>query len=194
MYWTIQHASVLDSIESNGVFIPDFGKSELKCPMLCAFALRYFKLFNENSSDLPGVIFTFDNTFEKPLKCVDDVKEFLSSTLRHETILRHCVTDVFKSNNYLLLCLDGYPSTMRTLPMDIMFYELLEDYISPNGAIIGENWMKIRVQEAMLSWMSEEFPGWALNENVGKSNMMQRLLPYIKKSNIREEYKLNTIL
>ena len=49
MYWTIQHASVLDSIESNGVFIPDFGKSELKCPMLCAFALRYFKLFNENS-------------------------------------------------------------------------------------------------------------------------------------------------
>ena len=65
MYWTIQHASVLDSIESNGVFIPDFGKSELKCPMLCAFALRYFELFNENSSDLPGVIFTFDNTFEK---------------------------------------------------------------------------------------------------------------------------------
>ena len=78
--------------------------------------------------------------------------------------------------------------------MDIMFYELLEDYISSNGVIIGENWMKSRVQEAMLSWMSEEFPGWALNENVGKSNMMQRLLPYIKKSNIREEYKLNTIL
>ena len=194
MYWTIQHSSVLDAVEHDGIYKPDFSRTQLKCPMLCAFALRYFKLLNDNTFTINGVIFTFENTFEKPLCSLEDVKSFFQSEERYETILRHSITDVFNSKDYVLLCLDGYPSSVRTLPMDMVLYEMLDGNVSANGVVSYNSWINSEVQVAMLSWMREEFPGWAFKNEIGKSNVMQRCLPYITKANIKEIFDISKVI
>ena len=46
----------------------------------------------------------------------------------------------------------------------------------------------------MLSWMSVEFPGWAFKNEIGKSNVMQRCLPYITKANIKEIFDISKVI
>ena len=46
----------------------------------------------------------------------------------------------------------------------------------------------------MFSWMREEFPGWAFKGEVGKSNVMQRCLPYITKANIKGIFDVSKVI
>ena len=198
MYWTIQQSSVLDEIGRTGVYYPDFRTSEIRYPGLYTFALRYFRMVNGDYYGLKGVVFTFDDTLDEPLRTLKDVEDFLKVDERREAIRKGHLPAIYDPGRYCLICLDNYPSYLRTLPMDMMFFCLLKDYMGADGVITDSRpdsrWMMNWLEMALMSWVEEELPGWSARSDIGINNIMQRCVPFIRKDNIVSVHSMNEII
>ena len=85
-YWTVQKRKVLDIIEKDGIYCPDFEKSDyLKLrPNLTELYNFFLKTYNyHNTADCKGLVFCFLRGNPKgliPVEDYDDFKAFITST------------------------------------------------------------------------------------------------------------------
>ena len=198
MYWTIQQCRVLDEIGRTGVYYPDFTFSDIRYPGLYTFALRYFRMVNGDYYGLKGVVFTFDDTPDDPLQSLKDVEEFFRAGERRTVLRTSHLPSFYDPASYCLICLDNYPGCLRTLPMDMMFFSLLKDYMGSDGVITEERpdsrWMINWLEMALMAWVEEELPGWSALCDIGKNNIMQRCIPFIKRDNIVSVHSMTEVI
>ena len=198
MYWTIQRTSVLDEIERTGVYYPDFNCCEVRYPGLYTFALRYFRMVNCDYYGLKGVVFTFDDTLDDPLRTLKEVEDFLKVGDRRDALKKGHLPPCYDPSRYCLICLDGYPERLRTLPMDMSFFCLLKDYMGSDGVIKysrpDSKWMVNWLDMALMAWVEEELPGWSACSDVGTNNIMQRCVPFIGRENVVSVHPMRDVI
>lgn len=193
MYWTIQHNSILESVLERGVYEPDFALSPVSEAMKGSyfFILNYFNTLNLNLEKHNGLIFCFDDTPERRLNNIDDVRAFLSSGMRRRFIYKAGINDdMFDCDEYSVFALDKYPEGLYTLPIDTSYFVALSDYLNDEGMISRDSPAKELVIKLGNSWVNgDRFLGWMLPSTVNgmfssPSNIMQYHLPYISNKNL----------
>lgn len=137
MFWTIQRKEVLDIIESNGAYYPDFDKSDMALPGPYRLMHKLFKAYNKlNDEESKGLVFTFDNTPTNPLTTIEEAKTFLSNSTRQSFIYKKG-NNIFEREGYYLLCLEGFEG-YNTLPIDVALFTGLSDILDESGSMIPE--------------------------------------------------------
>lgn len=199
MYWTIQNKIVLDEIEKKGVYRPNFSKypEQMKYPDMYKFIRSCFNVLNPELPTVDGVVFAFDRPMEQPLKSFDEVKDALRCENWRNLIQKGGKNeDLFESDEYYLLELDGYPDNMNALPMDICIFVYMGDGFSSvrQGRRLHAKHAECinEIRDQLISaWNYNMFLGWL--DNNCETNMLQLHLPYIKKENIMKAWPISSL-
>lgn len=187
MFWTIQHKSVIDEIERDGIYRPDFSFSNPNYPGTYSLLLRVADYLNPSYQPLKGLIFTFDDSLAHPLTTLSDVKTFFQgNSTRQHFIDKNLDCRLFCSTEHYILALDELAG-FNSMPLDIALFTALSDCVDNNGkfpqfarndmeASVNQKWNK-----AVDLWLNGDFfSEWLLPRSpTMKMNILERHLPFI---------------
>lgn len=204
MFWTIQHKVVLDAINSDGIYKPDFSLSQKPYGFVgvYSFILNSFNLLNPQLEKRKGLVFSFDDAQERTLESVADVKKFFSNITRRSFICKSGVNeDVFENDDYFLLQLNNYSDEIYTLPLDISYFVYLSDCLDKSGRLLSYDYYEANeiIMNILTSWnQGNYFWKWMYPSTVSgiaskPSNIMQYHLPWIVASNIMKVFPIKDI-
>lgn len=197
VYWTIQHKDVIDIINEQGVYYPDFEKSP---QVHCAIYEKLLRIFNEiNKTTYKGLIFCIakDVRTDKSLTFFDDAEFFQYMRVRRnvlsalhngsyllldkEHVLCRVETDKFDQHclcivdfwNYIMMhgdCQDQYETLRLRIPaLENVSYD----------AFVEMSWKKMREGKMLRPLMS--------------STIFQANIPYIDSDMFKGTYSLEEL-
>ena len=183
-FWTIQSPEVLDIIEKEEVYHPQFSKSQYykKYSELYDFMLQSFN--NINKFDCKGLIFAFCISVKDtiyPISNIEGFRYFININKDKSVYL----WDEFLKNNCIILDLEiELGNEFNDLALSFNDFQ----YIMPSPVnetlfdpyIYKRNCDKIRsnIEKGIIMSSGEDY------------DLIQSHLPYIKKSDIKNVYKI----
>ncbi|MDO5296524.1 MAG: hypothetical protein Q4F00_07835 [bacterium] len=195
-YWTVQSNEVIQIIENDGVYYPDFRKSRYSASnksmkVLYTFMLKSFNSVNKSS--YKGLIFTFVKFNNNGVTSFNDIEDFTSFISSKSYIVKN-MWDCFSKNSQILEI--DMEHTLNPLFIDINDYQIIMPEITPGMAkLLGipQEYVKAHAnkfsnikQKLMLSLQNGDF---VMTSNYS-CNLIQAHLPYIKKEDICNKYPL----
>ena len=183
-FWTIQSQEVLDIIEKEEVYHPQFSKSQYykKYSELYDFMLRSFN--NINKFDCKGLIFALCISIKDvicPIRNVEDFRYFIN--INKDKVV--CLWDEFLKNNGMILELEiELGNEFNDLALSFNDFQYIMP--SPVNEILFDpytykiNCDKIRsnIEKGIIMSSGDSY------------DLIQSHLPYIKKSDIKNVYKI----
>lgn len=183
-FWTIQTKDVLEIIQKEGIYRPDFSKSRYLGMNRELNDLYYFILqsFNsQNQKDLKGLIFAFarsDNKSIYPIGSIDEFKSFMESK---KAVLGSFWKNLDQNNSIIMEL--NYEERFNPIFMDINDFQFLMPPIMLLPPYTKNSILRIQQDIVYGQTSVSEFP----------SNVMQAHLPYIEKENIVNVYPIFNI-
>ena len=193
-YWSFQKQEVLDVINKEGVFFPDFSYKQNPSYLNNSYnlALGLFKRYNPSFADSNGVVFSFDRDIDNPFQTAGEIKEFFRNGTMAQFIRK--ADDQTPVSNYKLLQLANYHD-INTVPVDIaLFVGFSSLDISIKDGALQFNQFQAEsifgksgeyIFDMLSNWFSGNYSGPMYQGPIAK-NILQHHLPFIKKENIVE--------
>lgn len=180
-FWTIQNKRVIEIINKEGIYKPDFSYSGYleEIEELRDLYSLILKAFNDiNDSDLSGVVFSFakcEDNWIKPIETIVEFKEFIKS--KHAVIASYW-NHIDKANSVLIEL--EFEEDFNPIFIDINDFQFLMPPIMLMYPYTEESINRI-IRSIMTGRITvSEFP----------SNVIQAHLPYIEKKNVVNIYPL----
>ena len=201
MLWTIQHKSIIDTIDRTGIYTPDFSLSNPNYPGTYKLLLKVSDLLNPDYRPLKGLIFTFDDSPTTPLASLADVTSFFKGhSTRQHFIDKNPDCRLFNSTEYYILALDELTG-FNSMPLDIALFTVLSDYIDaegnfPRSASCNEELLFFQKWNDALNWWLtfEGFSEWLFQScTINRMNILERHLPFIKKKQILIKLRMDKL-
>ena len=192
MLWTIQHKSMIDSIDRTGIYKPDFSLSKPNYPGTYKLLLKVSNMLNPEYQPMSGLVFTFDNSLSSPLTSLEEVAAFFQGhSTRQHFVDKNPDCRLFNSTEHYILALDEL-SEFNSMPLDIALFTALSDCVDNDGkfpqfarshteAYVNQKW-----NATIDLWLQGElFSGWLVSSSpINKINILERHLPSINKDQI----------
>ena len=180
-FWTIQTRNVIESIQKNGVYQPDFGRSRYlrinrKLTGLYSHVLKSFNRINQR--DLPGVVFAFAKGGQNGITSIGTMDEFRAFIQSKQDVIGGFWTELDRRNS-VIMELD-YEDDFNPLWIDINDFQFLMPPIIPVSNYTKESVGRILANMAQGRFEASPFP----------SNVIQGHLPSIEKRNVTHVYPL----
>lgn len=178
-FWTIQTKDVIESIQENEIYQPDFNSSRYlhinkKLSDLYSVILKSFNQINKK--ELPGIIFAFaksDNNRIYSINTIDEFEEFIKSK---QAVIGGFWEQLDKEKSMVIEL--NYENNFNPLFIDINDFQFLMPPIMLVPPYTQESINRI-LRDIMQGQITvSEFP----------SNVIQAHLPYIEKRNVVNIY------
>lgn len=178
-FWTIQTKDVIESIQKNGVYQPDFNSSRYlrtnnKLSDLYSVILQSFNQINKK--ELPGIIYAFAKSDDSRIYPINTIEDFEAFIKDKQSVIGEFWSEL-DINNSVVIELD-YKDNFNPIFIDINDFQFLMPPImllppyTPNSI----NRILRNITQGQIT--ASEFP----------SNVIQAHLPYIEKRNIVNIY------
>ncbi len=180
-FWTIQTREVLEMIQKDGVYQPDFSKSRYLNENEALNDLYYFILqaFNsQNQKNLRGLIFAFARSDDRSIYPIGTIEEFYSFMQSKKAVLGGFLKNIDKNNSVIMEL--NYTESFNPIFIDINDFQFLMPPIMLLPPYTKESLLRIQRNIIQGQITVSEFP----------SNVIQAHLPYIKKENIVNAYQM----
>lgn len=182
-FWTIQSKKVMDIIESEGAYYPDFAKSryilnDKHMNSLYSFVLDSFNSVNHES--YKGLVFSFVKLYNHNVVTFSDYNEFTSFIKKKKDIVGHMWSCFSKSSKILEIDLiDNF----NPLYIDFNDYQIIMPIDPMIEKIFGNPGVEYKdiLMSNMKNGVFQMTPNYACG-------LIQAHLPYIKKENIFNVY------
>lgn len=181
-YWTIQDIGVLDQIQSNGVYLPDFSKSAYLKSMpnlkeLYDYILNSFN--NINFCDIQGLVFSFvvpvdvNNTGDA--RCLEFYK-----MIKDRKLVIESLWNTLASKNSVLIEIEMEEQFLNPLYIDMNDFQLIMPPVSALPPYTDKDISEIIINISKGICTKSKFPG----------HLLQAHLPYISANDIAGTYKV----
>lgn len=181
-FWTIQTKNVIESIQKNGVYQPDFRRSRYLLRInrnlidLYAYLLRSFNRVNHRN--LPGVVFAFAKGGQNGITSIGTMDEFRAFIQSKQDVIGGFWKELDRSNS-VIMELD-YEDNFNPLWIDINDFQFIMPPITLLPSYTEESFLRILANMAQGRFEASPFP----------SNVIQGHLPSIEKRNVINVYPL----
>lgn len=181
-FWTIQTKDVIQRIQEQGVYQPDFGRSRYlqineKLGDLYHVILQSFNEINREN--LPGIVYAFARSDDHSIYCINDIEEFEGFIKSKKAVLEGFWRKIDKENS-LIMELD-YEENFNPIFIDMNDFQFLMPPIMLMYPYTEESIIRIQRDIRLGRITPSEFPSYVI----------QAHLPYIEKRNITNMYGRN---
>jgi len=180
-FWTIQTKEVLEIIQRDGIYQPDFRKSRYLNENEALSDLYYFILqsFNyPNQKNLQGLIFSFARSDDRAIYPIGTIEEFYSFIQSKKAAIGSFLKNINKNNSVIMEL--NYTESFNPIFIDMNDFQFLMPPIMLLPPYTKESLLRIQQNIINGQITVSEFP----------SNVIQAHLPYIKKENIVNAYQM----
>lgn len=179
--WTVQNKDVINKVESEGIYQPDFSKSnylQLK-PKLEGLYKMILESFNKiNSINLPGVIYAFMRSDDEQIYEIRDFEEFYSLIQNKRTVIDSLWQELMKKDSIVMEL--NYEDNFNSIFIDINDFQfLMPPIIFPYP-----------YTEQDVARICSNICNGEITQSVFPSYVIQAHLPYIKSENILNTYSM----
>lgn len=180
-FWTIQDKRVLEIIQKQGFYLPDFARSTYleKCEGLDELYSVILHSFNQiNGLNLKGVVFAFTKCEEYWIKPIETFQEFQEFIKIKQPVIASLWRELSNENS-VVMELD-YEDNFNPIYIDINDFQFLMPPIMVLFPYTEESISRILKDIKMGQITVSELP----------SNVIQAHLPYIAKANVTNIYPI----
>lgn len=185
-YWTVQKREIIEIAKKEGVFQPDFRKSDYLQRYSKPLYLEVEKLydmvltaFNKiNGTNLPGVIFAFMRGDGKMIYQIEDINEFYSFIQNGKAAIQSLWNTLLTEDTVIVEL--NYEEEFNPIFIDINDFQFLMPPIMILPPYNSEDVSRIYGEICRGEITSSALP----------SNIIQTHLPYIKPENIVNVYPM----
>lgn len=175
--WTIQQKEVIDIISGNDAYAPDFKYSQYlkKMPQLKPLYDYILKSFDQcNGTHSLGLVFAMTSVDGE----INNINEFLDFIMNHSYAIESMIKNIVNSNSYVLEL--EYEEKFNPIAIDINDFQFLMPPVIYMPSYSEEDEERILYNISHGIYQPSNFP----------SGVMQLHLPYIKKKNVINIYKV----
>ena len=174
-FWTIQTKNVIDIIQEEGIYQPNFDYSRYlntnkNLKNLYSIILQSFNQINK--TDLSGIVFAFAKSDGNKIHSIKTIEEFEKFIKNKQEVINGFWNEL-DQDNFVIIELD-YDTGFNPIFIDINDFQFLMPPIRLIYPYTQESINKILTDIKMGQITTSEFP----------SNVIQVHLPYIKKENV----------
>ena len=180
-FWTVQSKEVLDIIKNEGIYHPKFTMSQYykQCSKLYEFMLKSFN--NINGLNCEGLIYSFCISKQDMIYSIANIEGFrYFMNLNKDKIIY--LWETFAKNNCKILELEtDIDFNDLALPFNDFQYVMpspLNNYFDPVEYQANCKMILSNIEKGIIMSSGKEY------------DLIQSHLPYIKKSDIKNEYEL----
>ena len=179
--WTVQNKDVINKVKSEGIYQPDFSKSNYLQlnPNLGGLYKMILESFNKiNSMNLPGVIYAFMRSDDEQIYEIKDYEEFYSFVQNKRMVIDSLWQEFMKKDSLIMEL--NYEDNFNPIFVDINDFQFLMPPI-----IYLDPYREEDVERICVNICSGK-----ITQSVFPSYVIQVHLPYIKTENILNTYSM----
>lgn len=180
-FWTVQKKEIIDTVNQDGIYQPDFSKSDYLqiIPSLKNLYYIVLKAFNHvNDMQLPGLVYAFFRSDDKMIYQIENIHEFYTFIRSRKSAISSLWEQL--SKNDVMVVELNYKEEFNPIFVDINDFVYL---MSPNRELYPYT-----MQDAERI-INEMYSG-QITRSVFPSNVIQAHLPYIKVENVINTYPM----
>lgn len=184
-FWTIQTKQVIEVVNIEGIYQPDFKYSRYlkeisELSDLYGYILESYNQLNNKS--LPGVIFAFAKHSDDKIEFINNIQEFMDFVREKQFAIGGFWENLIKRKEQFEIIELSYNEEFNPIFIDINDFQLL---MPP----IELSWYSVFTEESIKRIINSIcFGNYTVSEL--PSGVVQAHLPYIKKDNVLNVYPI----
>lgn len=196
--WTIQKRSILNQIQEQGIYVPNFAHKDLNnksLPNSYSFLQTLINLRYKPDKQIDGAVFCMAPSFNRSFTSIDNIKTHFSL---NPLCLRYFVNDgidLLEGDNVIMEL--EYPECFSFLDVDAELFCALDDCLYIDYELKG--WrlkqsfsaeLMERINRLVNDWCNASSHEFLFSK---PANLVQQHVPYIELCNIINYYPISTV-